>query len=96
MARNQPSKKLSLDQVLHLVELLPAAEQEELRRKLNRKGTGQDLHPFLDWHIDIDQLATEQGVAGSTSVDRLKGDFWPPDEDLEEFVATIRQWRSER
>ena len=96
MARNEPSKKVSLDQVLRLIELLPADQQELIRNKLNSKVHHQGLHPFLDWHIDINQLATEQGVAGSTSVELLKGDFWPPEEDLREFVATVRQWRENR
>ena len=94
-----PSKpeKVSLDQVLHLVELLPADQQEQLRIRLNSKASkdNREAHPFLDWRIDIDQLAAEQGVPASHSVATLKGDFWPAEEDLEEFVATVRQWRYE-
>ena len=97
MAQSKP-EKVSLDQVLHLVELLPADEQEQLRLKLNSKAskeTRPELHPFLDWRIDINQLAAEQGVPASVSVEGLKGDFWPVEDDLEEFVATVRQWRRE-
>ena len=27
------------------------------------------------------------------SIDELAGDFWPPEEDPDEFTATIRRWR---
>jgi hypothetical protein len=30
-----------------------------------------------------------------TSIDDLHGDFWPADEDPDEFAATIRRWRDE-
>jgi hypothetical protein len=30
-----------------------------------------------------------------TSIDELAGDFWPEDEDPDEFDATIRRWRDE-
>lgn len=77
MAQSKP-EKVSLDQVLHLVELLPADQQEQLRLRLNSKASQETrpaLHPFLDWRIDIDQLAAEQGAAESVSVEGLKGDF---------------------
>lgn len=45
--------------------------------------------------IDIDQLAIEQGVPECCSLESLKGNFWPEDEDIDEFIATIRRWRQE-
>lgn len=93
-------KKLSLEQLLRLVDQLPAAEQETLRRKLNGMAESQaslvaEPHLFLDWRIDLDSLAAQQGIPESTSVQGLKGDFWPVDEDMDEFVSTLRQWRHE-
>ncbi len=41
MAHSDP-KKMSLDQVLRLVEQLPADEQEQLRLKLNGKAWGEE------------------------------------------------------
>jgi hypothetical protein len=78
---------------------LPAQEQELLRDRLNQKVTKQSAsksepHAFLDWRIDLDALATQQGVHTSNSIAELKGDFWP-EEDLDEFLATVRQWRRE-
>jgi len=93
-------KKLSLEQLLRLVDQLPAAEQESLRRKLNgmvdnQVSSAAEPHPFLDWRIDLDSLAAQQGISKAASVKDLKGDFWPPDEDMDEFVMTLRQWRQE-
>lgn len=93
-------KKLSLEQLLRLVDQLPAAEQESLRRKLNSMVENQassvaEPHPFLDWRIDLDSLAAQQGVPESTSVKGLKADFWPVDEDMDELVTTLRHWRQE-
>ncbi len=41
MAHSDP-KKMSLEQVLRLVEQLPAVEQEQLRHKLNGKAWGEE------------------------------------------------------
>jgi hypothetical protein len=41
------------------------------------------------------ELAERQGVKPIRSLKDLKGDFWPEDESIDEFIATIRQWRRE-
>jgi hypothetical protein len=38
----------------------------------------------------------EQGTGPITDVSVLHGDFWPEDESVEEFVATIREWRGHK
>lgn len=40
-------------------------------------------------------LAEEQGVSAVEDIDRLAGDFWPEDEDPDEFVSALREWRRE-
>lgn len=47
-------------------------------------------------HPSIEQLMAEQGTSPITAVSVLRGDFWPEEESLEEFVATIREWRGHR
>jgi hypothetical protein len=37
-------------------------------------------------------LALEQGVQPLENLDALS-EFWPEDEDVEEFRATVRNWR---
>ncbi len=38
-------------------------------------------------------LAAKQGVGPIENIDELLGDFWPEDEDFEEFLSTLRAWR---
>ena len=47
-------------------------------------------------HPSIEQLMAEQGTGPITDVSVLRGDFWPEDESVEEFVATIREWRGHK
>lgn len=44
---------------------------------------------------DIETLAAEQGVKPVARFEDLLGDFWPEDEDVDEFIAAVRQWRRE-
>lgn len=44
---------------------------------------------------DLRSIAARQGVKPVEDFDNLLGDFWPEDETAEEFIATIREWRSE-
>lgn len=43
---------------------------------------------------DIETLAREQGIQPVASIEGLAADFWP-EEDLDEFVTTVRKWRDE-
>ena len=89
MAHSKP-EKISLNDVLLLVDQLPADEREQLRQRLNAEP-----HPFFDWKIDIDSLAAQQGVPESVSLKNLMGNFWPKDEGFGEFETTLRRWRQE-
>ena len=44
---------------------------------------------------DVKALAAKQGVRPVERFEDLIGDFWPEDESIDEFVATVRQWRRE-
>lgn len=44
-------------------------------------------------HPSIEQLMAEQGTEPIIDVSVLHGNFWPEEESVEEFVATIREWR---
>jgi hypothetical protein len=55
----------------------------------------QSGHSFFTATHDIETLAEEQGVSPITDFDQLLGDFWPEDESIEDFVATLREWRCE-
>jgi hypothetical protein len=47
-------------------------------------------------HPSIEQLMAEQGTGPITDVSVLHGDFWPEEESVEGFVATIREWRGHK
>ena len=47
-------------------------------------------------HPSIEQLMAEQGTGPITDVSVLHGDFWPEEESVQEFVATIREWRGHK
>lgn len=54
----------------------------------------QQEQPFWCPPPSLDELT--KGVPAVTSIEELGGDFWPEDESVEEFIATIRAWRREK
>jgi hypothetical protein len=44
---------------------------------------------------DLDALAEAQDVEPIGDIDELIADFWPEDERVEDFMATVRRWRDE-
>jgi len=44
-------------------------------------------------HPSVEQLMAQQGTGPITDVSMLHGDFWPEEETIEEFLATLREWR---
>ena len=54
------------------------------------------INPFFsDPKISIEELVAQQGVKPIENIDDLKGDFWPEDESVDDFIAAVRQWRDE-
>jgi hypothetical protein len=47
-------------------------------------------------HPSFEQLMTEQGTAPITDVSLLHGNFWPQEESIEEFLATLDEWRGRK
>jgi len=47
-------------------------------------------------HPSIEQLMAEQGTGPITDVSVLHGDFWPEEESIEGFLATLHEWRGHR
>ena len=50
------------------------------------------LRPF-DSHLDLETLASGQGVELAEDFDALLDDFWLKDEGADEFVSALRTWR---
>jgi len=46
--------------------------------------------------VDVETLAKQQGVGPLDFAQaRRLGRFWPKDESIDDFVATVRRWRDE-
>jgi hypothetical protein len=45
--------------------------------------------------LDVETLARQQGVGPfNFALARQLGKFWPEDESIDEFIATVRRWRN--
>lgn len=47
-------------------------------------------------HPSFTQLMAEQGTGPITDISVLHGDFWPEEESIEEFLATLYEWRGRK
>ncbi|HUG15147.1 MAG TPA: hypothetical protein VMM78_09020 [Thermomicrobiales bacterium] len=63
------------------------------RRNTPRVMTGRAF--FGSPGTSLEALAKQQGVKPVARFDDLLGDFWPEDESGDEFLATLKEWRSE-
>jgi hypothetical protein len=43
-------------------------------------------------HPSVEQLVAQQGTGPVTDLTILRGDFWPEDESIEEFLETLHEW----
>lgn len=63
----------------------------------------QDMEPrivsgrafFAQAPTSLATFTAQQGVQPVADFDALFGDFWPADETVDEFIATVREWRRE-
>ena len=47
-------------------------------------------------HPSFAQLMAQQGAGPITDISVLRGDFWPEEESIEEFLATLYEWRGRK
>ena len=47
----------------------------------------------FDAPVDLETLAVQQGVAPITDPALLLGSFWPEEENTDDFLRTLRDWR---
>ena len=89
---------VTVDTVMRLMRQLPPRERlrvivhilPDLERDL------PDSSPVSDFWEDIDvlALAERQNVRPVENFDTLLGG-WPEDEPIDEFIATVREWRQQ-
>jgi hypothetical protein len=44
----------------------------------------------------LDELIAQQGKSPILDATSLHGDFWPPEEPIEEFLAALDEWRGRK
>jgi excisionase family DNA binding protein len=72
----------------HVLQPVPAVSRT---RKEDAPGTLSD--GFFALTPSLTQLARVQGVGAVDSLDQFDGAAWPPEEDVDDFLAAIRQAR---
>jgi hypothetical protein len=66
--------------------------QDRLARRMGPSAvTGAAF--FAQPPADLATLAAQQGVRPVAKFEDLLVDVWPEDEDIDEFIATLRRWR---
>ena len=53
----------------------------------------QAAFPCFAGHPSLEELLVAQGTGPIIDPSILRGDFWPEDEAVEDFVAAVREWR---
>ncbi len=65
-----------------------------MARHVQPKSTVTEL-PDTPKHVDVDTLATQQGVGPIADYRNLKADFWPEACSVDDFVGQIRTLREQ-
>lgn len=47
-------------------------------------------------HPSVDELMADQGTGPVTDVAVLRGDFWPEEESIEDFLEALHRWRGHK
>jgi len=61
--------------------------------KLADTGAPRGTRFSATGHPSVDELMREQGTGPVTDVRLLHGDFWPEEEQVEDFLAALHAWR---
>jgi len=59
----------------------------------NTYSNAMPVHKESEARGEIEQLAAQQGVMPVTDLDELRGDFWPEDEAVDDFINATRKQR---
>lgn len=66
----------------------------ELQRQEGEQSSGNPAAPHAaTGHPSLEQLTREQGTGAIADVSVLHGDLWPELDSIEEFLATLHDWR---
>ena len=85
----------TLERLLELVEAIPPTEREAAARALERLANGSAVTGaefFASRNRGRAPVLNEDAEVVE-DIDVLRGDFWPDDESVDDFVKTLRSWR---
>ena len=72
------------------------ASKTKERRKRTARIPGPADGNSTKGHPSLEELQAEQGTGPITDVRVLRGDFWPEDEPIEDFLEALHEWRGHR
>ena len=54
--------------------------------------------PRLNFNADpsLDEIIAQQGKGPTGDLSELRGDFWPEEEAIEDFLAALHEWRGHK
>jgi hypothetical protein len=55
--------------------------------------TSNDSRHNFEANPTLDELTAQQGKGPIDDVSMLRGDFWPEDERIEDFLVALHEWR---
>ncbi len=44
----------------------------------------------------LEEMIVQQGKGPVTNLDTLRGDFWPEEESIDDFLAALHEWRGHK
>jgi hypothetical protein len=62
-------------------------------RKLDHMAQTIEQKYASDGHPSIEELKLTQGTIPTVDARELRGDFWPEEENIDDFLAALRGWR---
>ena len=66
----------------------------ERNRRDREQSRNEQAGPYsATGHPSVEHLTAEQGTGPIADVRLLRGDFWPEEESIEDFLATLHEWR---
>jgi hypothetical protein len=73
--------------------VMPTRRPTHERSPVPRSAPQAEEQAFFTPTPTLAELAAEQGVTPIATVDDLRSDAWPPEEDVDTFLATIQRER---
>ena len=58
--------------------------------------TAKDPRYNFDASPTLDELIAQQGKGPVSDLSEIRGDFWPDDEPIEDFLAALHDWRGHK